>query len=289
MVKEVARITDELVSARDIANGVVAAIRADLAQLRAEGNEDNLQQIELRQLERNADASRQVLEEFQKRAAETSQFESLQFSDARVITDATAPLRPVWPKGGLILIVASVLGLVAGCAAALFAGPRKASVQPAVAQPAADIKSPPGRRPFLPMLLSRLRLPRRVAKASRPARKPVEGVAARSPANGKLNGHTSGAATPGKGRPPAGALARPAAAAAQPKAASIPPAGNGRAETRLDRGLSKTSAPAPGAAASNGMEKRAAAGPPPIEGPSAAAIEAAVKEVRRRRGFADLN
>jgi hypothetical protein len=37
------------------------------------------------------------------------------------------------------------------------------------------------------------------------------------------------------------------------------------------------------------MEKRAAAGPPPIEGPSAAAIEAAVKEVRRRRGFADLN
>jgi uncharacterized protein involved in exopolysaccharide biosynthesis len=309
MVKEVARITDELVSGRDIAQGVVAAIRSDLARFRAEGNEDNLRQIELRQLERNADASRQVLEEFQKRAAETSQFESLQFSDARVVTNATAPLRPVWPKTGLILIVATILGFVAGCSAALFAGPRKAAARPALSKPAAAVIEPrPRHAPFLPLLLSHLRPPQRAAAAARPPAKPAPKAAAKPPANGKPNGHANGAFAPNKApsRPPARALTgrtSPAAASAvQSRPTSPPPAGttkrplvNGKAVTAQ---AAPTRKPAPPAAPRpaerapmlDGAAKPAGVSSPrPVEGPSAAAIEAAVKEVKRRRGFADLN
>jgi uncharacterized protein involved in exopolysaccharide biosynthesis len=125
MVREVERITQELVGARDVAQGVVDRIKGELASLRAQGNDVNLKLVELRQLERSAEASRGVLEEFLKRSAETSQFERLQFSNARVITAATAPLRATWPKPSLVLSVAAALGLMAGLGTALLLGERK--------------------------------------------------------------------------------------------------------------------------------------------------------------------
>lgn len=125
IVREVERITNELVGARDIANGVVDRLRGELASLRAQGNDANLKLVELRQLERSAEASRGVLEDFQKRSAETSQFERLQFSNARVITAATAPLRATWPKPSLVLSVAGGLGLMVGLGTSLLLGEPK--------------------------------------------------------------------------------------------------------------------------------------------------------------------
>jgi uncharacterized protein involved in exopolysaccharide biosynthesis len=325
MVKEVTRITEELVSARGIANGVVAAIKADLAKLRSEGNEDNVQQIELRQLERNADASRQVLEQFQKRAAETSQFESLQFSDARVVTNATAPLRPVWPKGGLILIVATVLGLVTGCAIALFAGPpgeAVAKAKPVVTRPAV-VREPPAPQPpreprqrFLPMLLRHLAPRPRAAKAAKPARKPMPRPVAAIAAKAKPNGHANGAVAPARGngslppgkpalhinggaRPtangaakpvPTHGLARPAPTNSAAKPATPPV--NGTAPAKAN-GSNRPAPEALKAPAPNGTAVAVKA-PPATNGPTSptaqrAAIEAAAAEVKRRRGFADLN
>ncbi len=314
MVKEVTRITEELVSARDIANGVVAAIEADLAELRTAGNEDSVQQIELRQLERNADASRQVLEQFQKRAAETSQFESLQFSDARVVTNATAPLRPVWPKGALILIVATVLGLVAGCVAALFAGPRAAmaKAKPVVTRPAVAREPARPRRPLLPILLRQLAPRPRAPKAAKAARKPIPRPAAAVAA--KTNGHTNGVAKPAPvmarangaaapGKPTVNGAAKPASLSsngtARPVAAPVtgaaglamPPV-NGTITSKAN-GSDRPAAAALKAAAPSAAAA-AAKVPPATSGTASstaqrAAIDAAVAEVKRRRGFADLN
>ncbi len=155
MVREAGRITAELDSARDIADGVVARIEADLAALRAKANDASLLGVELRQLERNADASREVLEQFKKRSTETSQFEALQFSDARVITAATAPLRPTWPRPALVLAVAAALGLLAGSWLALSLAPRSRSQ---------------AARPVAASVWTRLRLPLSAAVTARAAK-----------------------------------------------------------------------------------------------------------------------
>lgn len=119
MVREVERITAEMAVASETADSVVATIERDLDTLRGNANRDNAAFVGLRQLERAAAASRQVLESFLRRSEETSQLEELQFSNARVITAASAPLRASWPKPMLILAVAGLLGLGAGVSAAL--------------------------------------------------------------------------------------------------------------------------------------------------------------------------
>lgn len=168
MVREVERITQELVGARDVAQGVVDRIKGELAALRDQGNDANLKLVELRQLERNADASRSVLEQFLKRSAETSQFERLQFSDARVITAATAPLRATWPKPSLVLAVAGALGLMVGLGAALLLGEPKPAEAVAVVRPPV---APPVKRERRPLFAFTRRAPK-PAKAPVVASKP---------------------------------------------------------------------------------------------------------------------
>ena len=129
MVKEVERITAAYKSARDLAASNVVKIEDDIAALRGQSNLSSQKAVELRQLERNAEASRQVLEQFQKRSEETSQFQDLQLSDARIIGRATPPAQATWPKSTLLLAVAGALGLVLGCAVALFLGPVPATPQ----------------------------------------------------------------------------------------------------------------------------------------------------------------
>lgn len=119
MVREVERITAEMQAAAEAASSVVAGIEQDLENLRSTANQDNRAAVELRQLERAAAASRQVLEAFLRRSEETSQMQSLQFSNSRLITRASAPLRPSWPKPILLFAVAGLLGLAVGSSAAL--------------------------------------------------------------------------------------------------------------------------------------------------------------------------
>ncbi len=75
--------------------------------------------IQLRDLQREADTNRSLLENFLGRHAIASEQQKFPTSEARVITAATPPLRPSSPKKKLILAVGSVLGLVLGFAAAL--------------------------------------------------------------------------------------------------------------------------------------------------------------------------
>jgi hypothetical protein len=122
MATEAARITAELKAQRDLAVKNVAQIQARLAQLRDEANESDLAQVQLRQLQRKADAARSVLDDFLKRSQETQHLEGMQISQVRVISAAVVPVAPTWPRPKLILAVSALLGLMLGGALALMMG-----------------------------------------------------------------------------------------------------------------------------------------------------------------------
>lgn len=122
MSAEAERIIAELRAGKELAEASVIRIETDLAMLRTESSLSNQQSVELRQLERNADASRQVLEQFLARSQETSQLEQLQKSDARVISSATPPTSATWPRSKLLIAVAAMVGFMLGSGLALLLG-----------------------------------------------------------------------------------------------------------------------------------------------------------------------
>lgn len=140
MGREAQRITQELKANRDISAQNVQKLQAKLADLRGNSNESNLSQVQLRQLQRNADAARAVLDDFLKRSQETLHMQGMQISQVREISEAVPPLQPTWPKPTLLLAVSGVLGLMTGCALALLLGPVKSRQALPGARPQVDRK-----------------------------------------------------------------------------------------------------------------------------------------------------
>ena len=70
--------------------------------------------VQLRQLEREAQADRLIYETFLNRFRETSEQEDLQAADARLLTAATPPLKPTAPNRKKILVIATALGTILG-------------------------------------------------------------------------------------------------------------------------------------------------------------------------------
>ena len=127
-----ARITAEIARIDQALEAETAKIvegrRADveIAQLREESMQQSIDELEtqivatsqtaigLRQLEREADAARQIYEQLLVRLNETRAQEQLQQADARVIENATLPGRPVAPRPKLMTIMGATLGLIVG-------------------------------------------------------------------------------------------------------------------------------------------------------------------------------
>lgn len=126
MGREAQRITQELKANRDIAAQNVKQLQAKLDTLRFSSNDSNLAQVQLRQLQRKADAARAVLDDFLKRSQETLHMQGMQISQVREISEAVPPVQPTWPKPTLLLAVSMVLGLILGCGLALLLGPLEA-------------------------------------------------------------------------------------------------------------------------------------------------------------------
>ncbi|MBN8950573.1 MULTISPECIES: GumC family protein [unclassified Rhizobium] len=124
MAVEAQRITRELKAKSDLATQNVAALQAKLDDLRQRLASSDAAQVQLRQLEAKAKAARTVLDDFLKRAEETSQMQGLQLQEARVISAAAPPVQPTWPKPLLLLPVSAALGLIIGCGLALVRGPK---------------------------------------------------------------------------------------------------------------------------------------------------------------------
>lgn len=99
----------------EIAKAREKALTRNLDKLKVEVAAANKAEVKLRSLEREATASRSLLETFLSRYKETSAQEDqdAQRADARIISTAGVPLNPSSPRKGIILVIAFVgsLGL----------------------------------------------------------------------------------------------------------------------------------------------------------------------------------
>ena len=115
---EVNRIVSNLESEAGIARQRIASINSSISAARARLSQGNRAEVRLRQLEREAEASRTLYEEFLARFKETNEQDSLAQADARIISEATASRTPSSPQPMLNLVIATMLGgLVAGALA----------------------------------------------------------------------------------------------------------------------------------------------------------------------------
>lgn len=114
---EANRIVASLESAVTIASQRVAAIESSVADLRGQLSSDNQSSVQLRQLEREAEASRALFESFLSRFEESTAEETLQEADARIISQAPLPLAPSFPNWKLNVALGLIVGLIVGIAA----------------------------------------------------------------------------------------------------------------------------------------------------------------------------
>lgn len=118
ITSELQRVAAATNSEYQIATSRDREILRELKRIEGEVAETTTSQIRLRELEREAEAAREILRAFLTRAKETQEQQNLSVADARVITAATMPLRPSAPQPVLVLGFAGILGLGAGLLAA---------------------------------------------------------------------------------------------------------------------------------------------------------------------------
>ncbi len=109
----------ELEATLEQARGREGAILDEIDSAQRRQVELSRSSVRLSQLERSANAMRQVYESFLSRFQETTQQLEFQRADARVITEAVPALAPARPRRRLILAVALFLGALLGVALVL--------------------------------------------------------------------------------------------------------------------------------------------------------------------------
>lgn len=107
--EEVQRIVASLKNDLDVVASRENTLAANLKKLEREAATLNEAEIQLRELTRQASSSRSLYEEVLRRFKETSAQEDLQEPDARIISQADAPVSPSYPKRGAIVSVAALL------------------------------------------------------------------------------------------------------------------------------------------------------------------------------------
>lgn len=112
--EEVKKITQSLENEVQVAQARVAALSENLEFLKGESADLQKASIQLRELEREAETSRVLLETFLSRFKETSNQDEMQQADARIISEAQVPTGPSFPNKKLIMAVVLVLSLMVG-------------------------------------------------------------------------------------------------------------------------------------------------------------------------------
>jgi uncharacterized protein involved in exopolysaccharide biosynthesis len=93
-----------------------------LAAVKSEQIDTNIDSVELRELEREAAATRQIYEDFLLRARRATQQQNLSIGNVRVIADAAPPLQPSGSSRKLIAVGGMIAGLVVGLGLAVVVG-----------------------------------------------------------------------------------------------------------------------------------------------------------------------
>lgn len=111
---ELQRIVSQTNNEYQLAAGREREIERTLAKSQGEVAETTTAQIKLRELERESDASREILRAFLARAKETQEQQNISVADARVITPAAIPPRASSPKALVVMALATIGGLGLG-------------------------------------------------------------------------------------------------------------------------------------------------------------------------------
>lgn len=114
--KEARRIVSAAEIDLSAAEAQESALIAEVRRLEQKALQQSKRQVELRQLDREAAASRVLYENFLARLQETTQQETLQEAEARILTAAKPPVGPETRKRNLILFAGIALGTLAGAA-----------------------------------------------------------------------------------------------------------------------------------------------------------------------------
>ncbi len=113
---EIQKTMEGLRSQVEVETAREAQLGASLKEVERRLMELSKTSVELRQLDRFADATRSVYENFLARYNETSEQAEIQRADARVISTAEPPTSPSHPRKKLIMAAATVFGLAIGLA-----------------------------------------------------------------------------------------------------------------------------------------------------------------------------
>lgn len=116
---EVTKIIAGLRNEAETARARHEALRSNLEAIKTEMAQDNAEAIRLRALEREAEASRELFQQFLQRSKETSVQRDMGQSDARIISPAHVPRSPSFPPVTLLLALGLIGGAIIGILIAL--------------------------------------------------------------------------------------------------------------------------------------------------------------------------
>jgi exopolysaccharide transport family protein len=111
---EVAKIIGSVQGDAEAARAKEKELEEQMAQLSRKAGDIGQNEVELHQLEREAQSGRAIYEDFLKRSKEVREQQDLQQPDARVLSAATVPPGIVYPRYGLTLLIALIGGLTLG-------------------------------------------------------------------------------------------------------------------------------------------------------------------------------
>jgi polysaccharide biosynthesis transport protein len=111
---EIDRILTSVRNEFEVARSREASLEADLARLKDQAAKFDQTDVRLRELQREAQANRALFDQFLARSKETSEQESLQSPDARIVAPALVPVRPNRPPLAVLLLIAMAGGLAVG-------------------------------------------------------------------------------------------------------------------------------------------------------------------------------
>jgi len=111
---ELSRIAETYKSDLEIAKAREGSLSKSMETLVTQAKVTGQAQVDLRELESNAQSYRALYDNFLQRFMQATQQQSFPITEARVITDASMPLSPSQPRTGLIVGGGIFIGLLAG-------------------------------------------------------------------------------------------------------------------------------------------------------------------------------
>jgi len=118
---EVSRIAGNIENELKVAQSQLASIQGEISRSTYQLQGNNQALVRLRELERDAETSRILLEEFLSRSKQTREQDALITADANILSRASVPGGPDSPRKLLNLIVGCLLGAIVGGGLALLA------------------------------------------------------------------------------------------------------------------------------------------------------------------------